>query len=332
MKGLWLALAVGTALLANGSAHSQQITIRLANAASPPHPFYKAGEMWKDEVEKRSGGRVKIQYLHSRALGEDRQIIEGVMAGTIDATVCSTISMTVQAGRPEFEALQLPYLIPSYDVAAKVYSSPAADKLLDSVSSAGLKGLSIFEGGQRHFMSAKGPVRKVADFAGQKTRVMNMPMHLEIWRKAGASPVGMNYGEIYTGLQTGIIDAVEINLSSLESERFWEPAKFFTFTGQYFWPGMLIYNKAKFDKLPADIQKIMIDAGHDIIVPEVMATKKAEAETMEALKKQGVKFYEFEDVQKMRELMKPIIQERVAKNKNIAEFVQMVEKIVNESK
>ncbi len=114
-------------------------------------------------MRKRSGGRVKIQYLHSRALGEDRQIIEGVMAGTIDATVCSTISMTVQAGRPEFEALQLPYLIPSYDVAAKVYSSPAADKLLDSVASAGLKGLSIFEGGQRHFMSAKGPVPKVAD-------------------------------------------------------------------------------------------------------------------------------------------------------------------------
>ena len=216
MKSAWIALAAGVALLVSSSAQSQEITIRLANAASPPHPFYKAGEMWKEEVEKRSGGRIKVQYLHSRALGEDRQIIEGVMAATIDAAVCSTISMTVQAGRPEFDALQLPFLIPSYDVAAKIYSSSAAQKLLDSVSSAGLKGLSIFEGGQRHFLSSKGPIKTVADFAGQKTRVMNMPMHLEIWRKAGASPVGMNYGEIYTSLQTGIIDAVEINLSSLE--------------------------------------------------------------------------------------------------------------------
>ena len=76
----------------------------------------------------------------------------------------------------------------------------------------------------------------------------------------------------------------------------------------------------------------MIDAGHDIIVPEVMATKKAEAEQMDALKKQGVKFFEFEDAKKMRDLMQPIIQERVSKNKAIAEFVQAVKEIENESK
>jgi C4-dicarboxylate-binding protein DctP len=283
--------------------------------------------MWKDEVERRSNGRVKVQYLHSRALGEDRQIIEGVMSGTIDATVCSTISMTVQAGKPVFEALQLPFLISSYETLAKVLTSDAAKAMLDDLQTAGIKGISLFEGGQRHFLSAKGPVRTLNDLKGQKTRVMNMPMHLAVWRAAGAAPVGMNYGEIYTSLQTRIIDAVEINVSSLESERFWEPAKHFSFTGHYFWTGMLIYNKAKFDRLPPDIQKIMVDAGQAIIVPQIEATKKAEAEQIEVLKKAGVQFYKFEEVDKLREALKPIIADRMAKDKAVANFVEAVMRI-----
>lgn len=328
IAGLAAALATAAALtIAAPGSDAQEFKIILANAASPPHPFVQAGQMWKDEVERRSGGRVEVQYLHSRQLGEDRQVIEGTMAGTIDATVCSTISFTVMVGKTSFEALQLPFLISSYDALAKVLTSDAAQALLDDLDTVGLKGLSLFEGGQRHYLSKKGPVRTIKDFTGLKTRVMNMPMHLAIWQAAGTSPIGMNYGEIYTSLETGVIDAVEINLSSLESEKFYEPAKHFTFTGHYFWTGALIYNKEKFDNLPPDIQQIMIEAGRDIIVPQVMATKEAEARIAEMLKGEGVQFYQFEEKEKMRELMEPIIQERMASDPFIASFVETVRKI-----
>ena len=88
--------------------------------------FYEAGRMWKEEVEKRSKGRVGIRYLHSRQLGEERPLFEGVLSGTIDAMVGSSISLTVFAGKPSFEALQLPFLISSYDNLAKILSSDAA--------------------------------------------------------------------------------------------------------------------------------------------------------------------------------------------------------------
>lgn len=328
IAGLAAALATAAALaIAAPGADAQEFKIILANAASPPHPFVQAGQMWKDEVERRSGGRVAVQYLHSRQLGEDRQVIEGTMAGTIDATVCSTISFTVMVGKTSFEALQLPFLISSYDTLAKVLTSDAAQALLDGLDTVGLKGLSLFEGGQRHYLSKKGPVRTIKDFTGLKTRVMNMPMHLAIWQAAGTSPIGMNYGEIYTLLETGVIDAVEINLSSLESEKFYEPAKHITFTGHYFWTGALIYNKEKFDNLPPDIQQIIIEAGRDIIVPQVMATKAAEARIAEMLKGEGVQFYDFEEKDRMRELMEPIIQERMASDPFIASFVETVRKI-----
>lgn len=323
-----LILSATVAIIAAAPAWAQEFKILLGTAASPPHPFYEAGRMWKEEVEKRSNGRVAIQYLHSRQLGEERPLFEGVLSGTIDAMVGSSISLTVFAGKPSFEALQLPFLISSYDTLAKVLSSDASMALLADLDSSGIKGYSLFEGGQRHYLSTKGPVRTMSDLAGMKTRVMNMPMHLAIWERAGAAPVGMNYGEIYTSLETGVIDGVEINVSSLESERFYEAAKHFTYTGHYFWPGMLIGNKAKFDSLPADIQQIMLDAGRDIIVPQVMATKASEAAIAKKLaEEEGVQFYEFEEMDKMRELMAPLIEERIKSDPSIAVFVETVREI-----
>jgi tripartite ATP-independent transporter DctP family solute receptor len=321
------ALAAMTWLLVASAADAQPIKIRLANAASPPHPFYKAGEMFKEGVEKGTGGKVEVQYLHSRQLGEDRQIVEGVMAGTIDATVCSTITMTVLGKKTSFEALQLPFLVSSYDNFAKVLTSPAAQALLEDLSTVGVKGLTFFEGGLRHFLSARGPVTKVDDFKGLKVRVIGVPLHLAIWQAAGTAPVAMNYGEIYTSLQTRVIDAVEINVSSVESEKFWEPAKHFTYTGHYFWPGAIIYNKAKFEALPADVQRVMIDVGRELTMPQVMATKNAEAEQVDMLKKKGVQFHQFTELPRMRELMKPLIEQRMARDKNVAAFVETVRKI-----
>jgi len=322
------ALTVAMALMViSPNSYAQEIKIRLASGASPPNPFYKIGKMWKDEVEKRSGGRVQVQYLHSRALGEDRIIAEGTMSGVIDAAVLATITLTVVAKKTAFEALQLPFLISSYDNLAKVLTSPAATALLDDLSTVGLKGLSYGEAGRRHFLSAKGPVLTVDDFQGVKIRIIGVPLHLDIWKAIGTAPVKMGYGEIYTSLQTGVIDAVEINVSSTDSEKLWEPAKYFTYTGHYFFPGVIVYNKAKFDKLPADIQKILVEAGQAIITPQIMDTKNTEAETVVSLKARGVKFYDFTELEKMQALVEPVVAGRMAKDKNVAAFVETVRRI-----
>lgn len=319
--------AAGLALMGSGAGAQEKIKIVLGNAASPPHPFYKAGLMWKEEVERLTDGRVEVDYLHSRQLGEDRQLIEGVMSGTIDITVCSTISLTVLAKKASFEALQLPFLISSYDNLAEVLSSDAAQGLLDDLADVNLVGVSLFEGGLRHFLTRDKPVRTIADLQGVKTRVIGVPLHLETWEAAGTAPVGMNYGEIYTSLETGVIDGVEINVSSVISEKLWEPAKNFTFTGHYFWTGALIYNKDNFEGLPEDVQQAILQAGKSIIVPQVMETKASEAEGVEELKALGVKFYDFEELDKMREIMEPIIADRVAKNETVKAFVEGVREI-----
>jgi tripartite ATP-independent transporter DctP family solute receptor len=300
-----------------------QTKIRLAHATAESHPFHKHALMFKEAVEKKTGGRVQVEIFGNRQLGDDRQILEATVAGTIDASLASSVLYSLVVKKAGFDALQLPFLLSSYDNEAKLLTSPQAQALLDDLSSAGLKGLSIGEGGMRHFLNEKGPVVKAADFKGLKTRIVPVPLHKAIWEAIGVSPVGIAYGEVYTSLQTHVIDAVEINASSVNGENLWEPAKHYTLTGHYFWPGVISYNKARFDKLPADVQKALIEAGREVIVPQVMFAKKDEADATEQLRKKGVHVYKFADLAQIRKQTQPIVDQWAAKDKSIASLVSV---------
>src|SRR5690606_23327136 len=98
----------------------------------------------------------------------------------------------------------------------------------------------LYEGGQRHFLSTDAPVDDMTGFKGLKTRVAPTELFLAVWNATGTNPTPMAYGEVYSGLETGTIDAVEINLTSVESEGLFEAAQNITLTGHYFWPGIML--------------------------------------------------------------------------------------------
>lgn len=324
----WYAAAMAGAFLIQGmNAYAADIVIRMGNGGSPPHPSVKMGYLYEQLVEERTGGKVDIQFYHSRQLGDDVQLLEGVLDGTIDSSISSTITMAQVLKMNNFAALQLPFLISNYDSLAKVFLSSAGQDLLDSVEAVGLKGLSLGEAGQRHFLSSKGPVQKFDDFGGLKVRIVPVPLFKSTWDAAGTSPVGIAYGEIYTSLQTHVIDALEINVSTVNAENLWETAKDFTRTGHYFWPLVMLFNKEKFDALPEDVQQVLIDVGREIIGTQVMIAKGDEQAQMAELEAKGVKFHEFQDLAVMRERMKPIVDEWAAKDPEIAKFIATAQAI-----
>jgi tripartite ATP-independent transporter DctP family solute receptor len=322
-----IAIVAALAALCVAAGAPAQTRVRLAHATAESHPFHRHAVMFKEALEKKTGGKVQVQIFSNRQLGDDRQILEATVAGTLDASLASSVLYPLVVKKPGFDALQLPFLISSYDNLAKLLTSPEAQALLDDLSSAGLKGLSIGEGGMRHFLSAKGPVTKAADFKGLKTRIVPVPLHKAIWEAAGVSPVGIAYGEVYTSLQTHVIDAVEINASSVNGENLWEPAKHLTLTGHYFWPGVISYNKARFERLPAEVQKALVDAGREVVAPQVMFAKNDEASATEALRKKGVNVYKFADLAQMRAQTRPILEQWSAKDKSIAALVGVANKL-----
>lgn len=319
-------LAAGAMLIA-AAAVAQTIDIKLAHGSPRGHPNFVHAEMLAEAIGKATNGRVKVTVFGDRQLGDDRDIIQIVRTGTADAGYASSVNFPLILKRVSYDALQLPGLVKSYEDLGKTLVSPAAIKLLDSLEADGLKGLAFSEGGQRNFLSRIGPIRKVEDFKGLKTRIVPIPLHKAIWEGLGANPVGIPYAEVYTSMQTRVIDAVEFNISSIYADKVYEQATHVTMTGHYFWPGAFFFNKAKFDAMPKDIQDIIVKTARDLTPKWTAHTKSEEDKQIALLKEKGTKIYPFEDRANLLRLMQPIFDSWSAKDPLIGEYIKDARKI-----
>jgi C4-dicarboxylate-binding protein DctP len=297
------------------------IKMRLSHAANEIHPGHIAAVEFKKALEKRLPGRVTVQIFPNRQLGSDKENLEAAIAGTNELCGASGILYPLVTGRPALDAFQLPFLIRDYDHFAKMATSPVAQKILDDLLPAGLVGLQVTDIGQRHFLSVNKPVTALADFKGLKTRIVPVPLHKAIWEAVGTAPVGLPYGEVYGALQTKVIDAVEINVSSMLGENLWEVGKNFTLTGHYPWHNVIAANKMFFDAQPKDVQEAMREAGRESTAPTLAYTKKQDLDGRDELKKKGVKIYELSELAQMRKQMAPLVAEWSKKSPLIGEFV-----------
>ena len=162
------------------AALAQAVELRLAHGSPRGHPNYTHAELLAEQIGQATQGAVEIDVFGDRQLGDDRDIIQLVAAGTVDMGYASSVNFPLILGKVAFDALQLPGLVATYDDLALTLQSEAAVKMLDSLENSGLKGLCYSEGGQRHFLNRAGPIRTVEDFEGLKTRIVPIPLHKAI--------------------------------------------------------------------------------------------------------------------------------------------------------
>ncbi|WP_414833470.1 TRAP transporter substrate-binding protein [Afifella sp. YEN Y35] len=318
-----IALA-GACLLMLGTAHAQEFTLKFGHAASSKHLFQTGLEDFAARVAEKTDGRVKVEVYGDRQLGDDKQLLEGLQIGTIDGALVSSPTLPLVIGATAFDALQLPFVVSSYEELASVLESPVGQELLDSLDAKQIKGLGYIEAGQRHFLSREKQVATLADFAGQKTRIVPIPLHKATWEAIGVNTVGMAYGEVYSALETGTIDAVEINLSSVRTESLYEAAKHVTLTGHYFWPGVIMVSNITWSRLPDDVREAMIEAGHEATEAAYTRAAEQEDETTAFLKENGVTIGKLEDLDAMRAKTKPVVEEWLGKDPLIQKFYDAV--------
>jgi tripartite ATP-independent transporter DctP family solute receptor len=304
------------------------IKLRLPGATAESHPAHIANVELARILKAKLGKSIETQIFPNRQLGDDRQLLEGVVAGTFEISQAGAILIPLVTKKVAFDSYQLPFLIDTYDNFEKLALGAATKKILDDLDSAGLVGLSVFDVGQRHFLSVKSPVRKSSDFAGLKTRIVPVPLHKEIWEAVKTTPIGLPYGEVYGALQTKVIDAVEINVSSMIGENLWEVGKFFTLTGHYFWPAVLVANKTHFNAYPKEVQQAIREAAREAVPPTMAFGKKQDFDGRDELKKKGVQIIELEDLPQMRKLVEPVIGRWAEKSPLIKEFVAEARKVV----
>lgn len=319
MKHLFLttALVVGLPL----AAAAQEVTIKMGHAASSKHIFHEGLELFASKVAEKTDGSVAIEVFGDRQLGDDKQLLEGLQIGLIEGALVSSATLPLVLELSGFDALQLPFITPSYQRMAEVLTSDLGEELLATLDGKSIKGVGFIEAGQRHFLAESEPITTLEGFAGRKTRIVPIPLHKATWEAIGVNPIGMAYGEVYSALETGTIDAVEINLSSVQSESLYDAAKQVTLTGHYFWPGAIMLSNNVWSELNDEQKAAIEEAGRETTAESYVLAENQETETTSFLEENGVRVSEISDMQAMREKTAPVVEKWTAKDPLIARIV-----------
>ncbi len=239
------------------------IVLRLAETHPADYPTTLGDMKFAELVKERSGGRIIIEVYPSSQLGQEKAVIEQVQFGAIDFTRVSISPLASFV--PVFNALQLPYLYRSEDHMWKVLLGPIGKELFASLEPSGFVGIGWFEPGARNFYNSKRPVSKPSDLAGLKIRVQESELMVGMVSGLGAVATPMAYGEVYSGLQTGVIDGAENNWPSYESTSHFEVAKYYTVDEHTRVPEIIIGSKISLSKLSQADQDMIKQAALDAI-------------------------------------------------------------------
>jgi len=242
---------------------SAPVVLRLAETHPADYPTTLGDMKFAELVKERSSGRITIEVYPGSQLGQEKAVIEQVQFGAIDFTRVSVSPLA--AFVPVFNALQLPYLYRTEDHMWKVLLGPIGKELFASLEPSGFIGVGWFEPGARNFYNSKRAVAKPSDLAGLKIRVQESELMVGMVSGLGAVATPMPYGEVYSGLQTGVIDGAENNWPSYESTSHFEVAKFYTVDEHTRVPEIIIGSKISLSKLSQADQDMIKQAAIDAI-------------------------------------------------------------------
>ncbi|HRV99006.1 MAG TPA: DctP family TRAP transporter solute-binding subunit [Aminobacteriaceae bacterium] len=247
-------------------------------------------DVFKKDIEEKSGGRISVELYPNAQLGGDRELIESVQLGTVQVAIPATSALAGFDKR--FQVFDLPFLFKSKETAFKALDGELGHKVDELLKPLGMRNLGYGENGYRHITNSRGPVHKPEDLKGIKLRTMENPLHLAFFKMLGANPTPMSFGELYTALQQGTVDGQENPVVLVYTSKFYEVQKFYSLTGHVYSATMLVANDDFFASMPEDLWKIVEDAGKRYVVEQRALAEVQEQEFLEELKKTGLQINE----------------------------------------
>lgn len=213
----------------------------------------------------------------------------------------------VSAFVPNFDLLSAPLLIRDFEHAFRVADGPIGDMLsAELLEKQQIRNLGYIDTGMRHVFSTK-PIRSIEDLKGKKVRVMENSLHMDTFTALGAIPTPMAMGEVFTALTQGTVDAAENTLQFIYNMKLYEAAKYITKTGHFYGLVIVGLSEKTYQKLPDDLKKIMLEAGHEIALYERELNNADNIFAEEELKKLGIEIIEI-DRSKLFEMMAPVME------------------------
>ncbi len=280
-------LMLGTNLITTLPGHAKTMKLKLATVTPPHHAYNEGAREFARRIKEATGGAIDIRVFPGGQLGKgERELLEGMQIGTIDLAVTAT--GPISGFSQSMMVLDLPFLFRDYHHVDAVLDGPVGRKLLDDLERAGLKGLSFFENGFRNFTNSVRPLLKPEDFRGLKFRTMENPVHLASVRQLGAQAVPMSWGEVYTSLQTGVIDGQENPVAIIHSYKLNEVQKHLSLTGHFYSPAPLTMSLERFKSLKPEWQGLFIKTAAEVAAYERKIIRDNEQKQIRDLKAWGM--------------------------------------------
>ena len=282
-------LLIGPLLLLSLAGCRQQQegeVLKLAHGLDPSHPVHQAMVYMADRCKEISNGKLSIDIYPSGQLGSEQQCVELLQIGSLAITKVSAAVM--ESFTEDFKVLGLPYVFRSKEHSFKVLDGEIGDELLLSTEPFWIRGLCFFDAGSRSFYTIDTPINHPDDLKGLKIRVMKSITAMEMVKAQGGSPTPISWGELYTALQSGVVDGAENNPPSFYTSHHYEVCKYYCLNEHTMVPDVLIIGQKAWEKLSEQERTWLQQAADESVPVQRELWAASEKESLEIVEEAGV--------------------------------------------
>ncbi|UUD62740.1 TRAP transporter substrate-binding protein [Pseudomonas seleniipraecipitans] len=277
---------MGAALL-SAHAAAAEITLQFGHPANEKNIWHQAAEHFKTQVEKDSGGRIKVQLYPSEQLGNEMDIINSIQLGTADMTLAGE---SLQNWAPKAAMLAVPYAFRDSEHLRKAVEGKVGEEIKAQITErTNLVPIAWFERGSRQLTTNR-PITTPEELKGLRLRVPNVPLFVDTWQTMGARPTPMALGEVFTALQQNVIEGQENPLSLIESSSLYEVQKYVNRTDHVRSWIYVVIGKKQLDGMPDDLRAVVLNAASEMQTFESGLFEKDQQRLEASLKERGMEF------------------------------------------
>jgi tripartite ATP-independent transporter DctP family solute receptor len=307
MKRIFIkTLIASVALAAAGVSMAQDKTIKFATQNPKGHPIVLGMEKFKEIVESKSGGKLKVNLFPGGTLGSDQANVSAMQGGTLEMVAMNSGILASQV--KEFAIFDFPFMFPNEAVADAVVDGAFGQKMHARLQDKGLVGLGYYELGFRQITNSKRAVTKVEDLEGLKLRVIPNPINVDWVKALGANPTPLPFPEVYSAMEQKAIDGQENPISVINANKFYEVQKHVVLSNHQYNPQSVLMSKKFWDGLSADQKKIITEAVQVSAKYQREQARGVVASALDNMKKNGMQVTQFSDAElaKLRDKLRPV--------------------------
>jgi tripartite ATP-independent transporter DctP family solute receptor len=308
------------------TAAEQKIVFKASDVHPEGYPTVQAVENMGKKLSDATGGRLSIQMYASMQLGGEKEAIEQAQVGALQLARVSVGALGPVVD--DLNVFNLPFLFRDTAHMEKVIDGPIGQELLDKVTAnpnTRLVGLAWMDAGARNLYDTKKPIKSIDDVKGLKVRVMGNPMFVDMMNALGGNGVAMGYDQVFSALQTGVVDGAENNPPSFYFDNHYQAAKYYTLTEHLIVPEILVFSRLTWDTLSKDDQALIKKLAREAQLEERQLWNEKEQQAIEKMKAGGIEIITISDKTPFQKAVKPVWDKYGAKYAELIKRIQAVD-------